>query len=119
MKIKLNKFTLFIKKIFLAKKILLSVSFLGIFYNLFFLNSFSDLYFLFFSLLYFGAVHQFKQGKKFSIAMALFFLFLCPFLISLKSTLFIHKISAWAFTFLSVGILEHMLSLRKQNDQSN
>ncbi|MBU2592607.1 hypothetical protein KKD61_04070, partial [Patescibacteria group bacterium] len=91
------------KRYFLSKEVFLAIFFLGIAFDIFLISAASDLIILFFILWWLALNLAFKFKSRFSIAVALFFLALCPFLLIFKMDSIAEKAAIWAYMFLVVG----------------
>jgi hypothetical protein len=70
---------------------------------------------LFLTGLWILAVRHYKFEGRVSIAIALFFLTLCPFLLIFKKEPIAEKAAIWAYMFLVVGVVKEIWLLRSRN----
>ena len=96
------------EKEFLAL-VLLSLTFLGLFFNIFISDSTSNLVILFLAGLWILVIRLYGYGGGVSVGMGLGFLMVCPFLLILEELAVAEKVAIWAFMFLLVGIGQQML----------
>lgn len=102
------------RKYFLSKEVFLAIFFLGIAFDIFLVSSTSDLIILFFVFWWLALNMAFKFESRFSIAIALFFLALCPFLLIFKMDSVAEKAAIWAYMFLVVGVGQMFLEYRRE-----
>jgi len=74
--------------------------------DIFFFKFTSDLLILFLIALWILSARYYKFESRFSIAIALFFLTMCPFLLIFKKDPIAEKAAIWAYMFLVVGVVQ-------------
>jgi len=96
--------------------LLLILTLTGLLVDIFFLNFTSDLVIIFLLVLWLVSVRLFFFGERVSVAVALCFLTLCPFLLILKKDAAAEKAAIWAYLFLVVGVVRASFRLRRMED---
>ena len=84
----------------------LGLCILGILIDIFVFKFTSDLLILFLTGLWILIIRHYKFEGRVSIAIALFFLTLCPFLLIFKKEPIAEKAAIWAYMFLVVGVIQ-------------
>ena len=105
----------FIKKWVLSKKIFLPIVIFGIIFDIFIYNITSDLLILFLTIFWIWSIRVFRFNGKVSIAGALVFLLMCPFLLILNKEFIAEKSAIWAYMFLAVGVIQEFVEYMKEN----
>lgn len=85
----------------------------GVFVDTFFFDFSLDLIILALILLWVLSVWLYKFEGRVSIAVALVFLALCPFLLILNKEAVAEKSAIWAYVFLVVGVAQEVVEYRK------
>jgi len=101
------------------KHFLLGVCAFGIFIDIFLFNFASDLITLFLIGLWILSVWLYKFEGRVSVAGALAFSVICPFLLILKKEPIAEKAAIWAYMFLVVGVGQLLKEsfVNKKNDE--
>jgi len=102
------------RKYFLSKEVFLALFFLGIIFDTFLVSFVSNLVILFFVLWWLALNVAFKFESRFSMAIALFFLALCPFLLIFKMDDIAEKAAIWAYMFLVVGVGQQLIEIKRK-----
>jgi len=96
------------------KRAVLFLSIIGILIDIFILSFISNLVFLALTGLWIGAVIGWKMEGRLSIAGALIFLTMCPFLLIFKKDAIAEKAAIWAYMFLAVGVVQQLIEFKKK-----
>ncbi|PIU03185.1 hypothetical protein COT44_04810 [Candidatus Shapirobacteria bacterium CG08_land_8_20_14_0_20_39_18] len=95
--------------------LILIIAGIGIFFDIFVFRFTSDLLILFLIGLWTILAYRYKFKGRVSIAGALIFLTMCPFLLIFKKDLVAEKSAIWAYMFLVVGVIQMIIEYVKEN----
>lgn len=96
------------------KFLILFLTELGIFLDIFFFDSTSGLVILLLTVLWIMSIWLYKFEGKISVAGGLVFLTMCPFSLILKKEAFAEKLAIWAYMFLVVGVGQLFIEYLKE-----
>lgn len=102
----INNYPRLLKYFFKSNFFWSSVIVTGILIDIFIFNFISDLLILLLICLWIISVRRYKFKGRISICMTLWFLTLCPFLLTFKKGLIAEKAAIWAYLFLVVGVIQ-------------
>lgn len=97
------------------KHFLLGACTLGIFIDIFLFTPTADLVILFLTGLWVLTVWLYKFEGRVSIAGALVFLAMCPFLLIFKKELIAEKAAIWTYMFLVIGVAQEFIEYLGEN----
>jgi len=86
----------------------------GILLDIFFLKLTSDFLIFFLTGLWILVVRLYKFEGRVSVAVALGFLILCPFLLIFKKEAIAEKAAIWVYMFLVVGVIQMFIEVKKE-----
>ena len=104
----------FFKKYVFNQITLLFLAILGIFLDIFIFKFSSDLVILFLTGLWILLVRRYKFESKVSIAGALIFLIMCPFLLIFHWDVVAEKSAIWAYMFLVMGVVQMFIEYLRE-----
>jgi len=104
------------RRYLLSKEVFLTTFFLAIAFDIFLISAAFDLIVLFFVFWWLALNLAFKLKGRLSIAIALFFLALCPFLLILKLDNIAEKAAIWAYMFLLIGTIKMLFEMKKNTE---
>jgi hypothetical protein len=94
--------------------LILILSGISILFDIFFLKFTSDFLIFFLTGLWVLVVKLYKFEGRVSVAVALGFLVLCPFLLIFKKEAIAEKAAIWAYMFLVVGVIQMFIEVKKE-----
>lgn len=89
--------------------VILFLTLLGLFWNIFIFDSTSNFVILFLTGLWIFVVRLYEYEGGVSVRMGLGFLILCSFLLIFKADAIAEKAAIWAYMFLVVGVGQHLI----------
>ncbi len=102
------------KKYSLFRDILLAFCFFGILFDIFLFEPLLNTVILALTGLWVWVIRLYKFEGRVSIAGALIFLTMCPFLLIFKKDLVAEKAAIWAYMFLVVGVIQMIIEYIKE-----
>lgn len=96
---------------------ILAITGLGIFADIFIFRQTWGLVILFLTVLWVLTVWLYKFEGGVSVASALVFLVMCPFLLIFKKEVIAEKAAIWAYMFLVVGVVKMFIESLKEKDK--
>jgi len=97
------------------KQLVLFICAIGILMDIFIFKLTSDFLIFFLTALWVLTVKFYKFEGRVSVAVALGFLILCPFLLIFKKEAIAEKAAIWTYMFLVVGVIQEIWLLRSRN----
>lgn len=94
--------------------LLLTLGMVGILVDIFVFPFTSDWVIFGLTVVWIGAVVGWRLEGRFSVAGALIFLLMCPFLLILKKESVAEKAAIWAYMFLVVGVVQQLIEIKKK-----
>lgn len=99
----------------LNKVSILTITFIGIFFDILLVKGSYDILNLIFVLLWVISLVNFKFNSQVSGSISLLFIFLIPLLLLAGEEIMAEKTAVWAFFFLSVTVGQQILEVKKED----
>jgi hypothetical protein len=96
------------------KHLLFLICVIGVLIDVFFLKFTSDFLIFLLTALWVLVVKLYKFEGRVSVAVALGFLVLCPFLLIFKKEAIAEKAAIWTYMFLVVGAIQMFIEVKKE-----